>query len=113
MGAPETVGAITPRSHYMRLSTEGGFLTYPCVFPGCITNAISLDSVFMYIYKTRSVWPSDQRLPEKLKNLTDLIDFAWDPLEMHCGSVRSVGSVACFKKLRTLNVSGSDGSIGQ
>jgi hypothetical protein len=27
----------------MRPSTGGGFLTYPCVFPGCITKAISLD----------------------------------------------------------------------
>ena len=71
MGAPETMGEITPRSHYMRLSTDGGFLTYPCVLSGSNTNAISLDSVFMYICKTRSDLPKDPSLPEKLKNLTD------------------------------------------
>ena len=31
--------------------------------------------------------------------LTDLIDFAWGALEIHCRSVRSVCSVACVKKL--------------
>ena len=36
--------------------------------------------------------------------LTDLIDFAWGALEMHCGSVRSVGSVACVKKLRNVQL---------
>ena len=32
---------------------------------------------------------------------TDLIDFAWGDPEMHCGSVRSIGSVSCVQKLRT------------
>ena len=39
-----------------------------------------------------------------LHTSTDLIDFAWGALEMHCGSVRSVGSVACVKKLRNVQL---------
>ena len=37
----------------------------------------------------------------------------WGALEMHCGSVHSVGSMACMKLLVIKNVtlSGSDGSI--
>ena len=33
---------------------------------------------------------------------TDLIDFDWGALEMHCGTIRSVGSVASVKKLRNV-----------
>ena len=32
---------------------------------------------------------------------------------MHCGSVRSVGSVACVKKFKMFHFTGSDGSVGQ
>ena len=35
-----------------------------------------------------------------IRRRTDLIDFAWGAREMHCGSVRPFGSVACVKKLR-------------
>ena len=59
-------GAVTPCSHCMRPSTDGGFLTHPCVFPGCITKAISLDSVLAYICITHFDWPTDPSLPEKL-----------------------------------------------
>ena len=38
--------------------------------------------------------------PLCIRWLTDLIDFAWGDPEMHCGSVRSVGSVSCVQKLR-------------
>ena len=34
---------------------------------------------------------------ESLRQSMDLIDFAWDDPEMHCGSVRQIGSVACVK----------------
>ena len=34
--------------------------------------------------------------------LTDLIQFAWGALEMHCRSIRSVSSVTCVKKLRNV-----------
>ena len=59
---------MTPCSHYMRTSTDGGLLTYPCVLPGCITKAILLDSVLAFICRTQSDWPTDPLLPEKLKN---------------------------------------------
>ena len=65
--------ALTPCSHYMRPSTDGGFLTYPCVFTGCITNTISLDSVLAYVCITQSDWPTDPSLPEKF-NLSQLFD---------------------------------------
>ena len=35
---------------------------------------------------------------------TDLIDFTWDAPEMHCGSVRQVGSVSCVQKLRKVQL---------
>ena len=57
----------------MRPSTDGGFLTYPCVLPGCITKAISLGSVFAFICKTRSDWLMDPSLPEKF-NISKLFD---------------------------------------
>ena len=44
---------------------------------------------------------------------TDFIDFAWGALKMHCGSVRSVGSVACVKSFEMLHFSDSDRSVGQ
>ena len=63
-----SAGSVPLSSHalftpHMRPSTEGGFLTYPCVFPGCITKAISLDSVLAYICITD--WPTDPSLPER------------------------------------------------
>ena len=64
--------SLVPRSHYLRPLTDGGFLTYPCVFPGCITKAIC-DSVFAYICITQSDWPTDLSLPEKF-NISQLID---------------------------------------
>ena len=39
-----------------------------------------------------------------LRLSTDLIDFAWGACEMHCGSVRPFGSVACVKKLRNVQL---------
>ena len=39
-----------------------------------------------------------------LRPSTDLIDFAWGAREMHCGSVRPFGSVACVKKLRDVKL---------
>ena len=42
----------------MRPSTDVGFMTHPCVFLGCITKAISLDSVLAYICLTQSDWPT-------------------------------------------------------
>ena len=44
---------------------------------------------------------------------TDLIDFAWGGLKLHCVSVRSVGSVAFVKSLEMFNFTGSGGSVGQ
>ena len=35
---------------------------------------------------------------------TDLIDYAWGAREMHCGSIRPLGSVACIKKLRNVHL---------
>ena len=32
-----------------------------------------------------------------LRQRTDLIDFAWGTLEMHCGSIRQIGSEAGVK----------------
>ena len=43
-------GNLTLRSHYLRPSTDDGFLTHPCDIPGCITKA--LDSVFACVCKT-------------------------------------------------------------
>ena len=57
----------------MRPLTDGGFLTYPCVFPGCITKAISLDSVFTYRCMTRCDGPTDPSLLKKL-NMSQLFD---------------------------------------
>ena len=39
-----------------------------------------------------------------MRRSTDLIDFAWGALKMHCGSVRSVSSVACLKKWRNVQL---------
>ena len=39
-----------------------------------------------------------------MRPLTDLIDFVWGALQLHCRSVRSVGSVACVKKLRNIQL---------
>jgi hypothetical protein len=38
---------------------------------------------------------------------TDLIDFPWGALEVRCGSILSVGSLACVKKLTQANFSGT------
>ena len=46
--------------------TDGGFLTYPCVLPCCITKAISLDIVLACTCITQSDWPTDPSLNEKL-----------------------------------------------
>ena len=48
---------LTLHSQYLRPSTDGRFLTYPRVFPGCITKAICA---------TRSDWSTAPSLPEKL-----------------------------------------------
>ena len=69
----EYKSSFTPRSHYLRQSTDGGFRTYPCVFPGSITKEISLDSALPYICITRSYWLTDLSLPEKL-NFSQLLD---------------------------------------
>ena len=39
-----------------------------------------------------------------LRLSTDLSDSAWGAHEMHCGSVRPFGSVACVKKLRNVQL---------
>ena len=72
-GRLQWASCLTPCSHYMRPLTDGGFLMYPCVFPGCITKAISLDSVLANICITQSDWPTDSSLPEKL-NISKLFD---------------------------------------
>ena len=46
---------------------------YPCFLLGCITKAISLDSVLAYICITQSDWLMDPSLPEKL-NISKLLD---------------------------------------
>ena len=39
-----------------------------------------------------------------LRPSTDLIDFEWGDREMHFGSVRPFGSVACVKQLRNVQL---------
>ena len=62
---------------------------YPCVFPGCITKAISLVGAHAYICITQSYWLTDPSLPEKLKL-------------MSMGSVRDGSSVNGAVKWRSV-----------
>ena len=48
-----------------------------------------------------------------LRPSTDHIDFAWGTREIHCGSVRHLGFVACVKKLRKTFQAAADPSANQ
>ena len=69
---------FTPLAQDLRQSTDGGFVTHPCVFQGRITKAISLDSALAYICITRFYWLMVQSLPEKL-NISQLLTPATEP----------------------------------
>ena len=46
---------LSPCSHYMRLSADGGFLTHLCVFLGCIAKVISLGQHYLH----NAIWLDD------------------------------------------------------
>ena len=66
---------------------------YPCVFLGCITKAISLDSALVYICIMRSDWLTGPSLPEKL-NFSQLLDVR-DGDDDRDGPTMHFGSVPC------------------
>ena len=55
-------------------------------------------------YRPPGGFTIDPPLAHCLPPSTDLIDFARADPEMHCGPVRSVGSVSCVQKLRTFQL---------
>ena len=54
---------VMPHSHYMHPSTDGGFLTHPCVFFRVVLQRGFHWTVLAYICITRSDWATDPSLP--------------------------------------------------